>query len=74
MNIYRIIEDGVDTYIQAKTMQEAVKICEAENIRELEIEAGKKEDGIPFVDNDAETKYYHEQILESCQLIGELRN
>ena len=57
MNIYRIIEDGVHTYIQAKTMQEAVKICEAENIKEQEIEAGKKENGIPFVDNEAGANY-----------------
>ena len=67
MNIYLINEDGDSFYIKAKTMHEAVKICEESYLEDrMEEEKGLLIDG--------ERLYYHEQILQSCSLIGELKN
>lgn len=65
MNIYRIIEDGQDSLIRASTMQEAVGICLASYLEEIDADGG---------DPDREITYYHADILESCELLGELKN
>lgn len=70
MNIYLIIEDGDSFCIRAKTMAEAVHVCEGLYLKELEDDP----DGGAKPSIDSEQKYYHEQILQSCSLIGELKN
>ena len=67
MNIYLITEDGVSFCIQAKTMGEALGVCLQSYLEE------RQDDSRPYSEAD-ETNYYHEQILQSCQLIGGLRN
>lgn len=67
MNIYLIVEDGVNFCIKAKTMDKAIQICEKSYLEERESED-------PKYNKYTEKKYYHEQILESCSLIGELKN
>jgi len=68
MNIYLLVEDGVSSCVRAKTMTEAVGVCE-----KLHLKFREEEVDIDF-DEDGEREYYHEKILESCTLIGELIN
>lgn len=68
MNIYLIVEDGESFCIRAKTMAEAIKICEKSYLEEREDEEKEK------YNKTIEETYYHEQILESCSLVAELRN
>lgn len=68
MNIYLIAEDGDNFCIKAKTMAAAVSICELSYLEEREEEEGEKYNA------EIEIKYFHEQILLSCSLIGDLRN
>ena len=70
MNIYRVIEDGQDFCIKAKTMHEAVKICEECYIEDFLSE----KPGFDRTGLEGEREYYHEQILQSCELLGELKN
>jgi len=71
VNIYRIIEEGVDSCIKAKTMHEAVKVCEDAYINVVV-------DGVSGeylkVFEKSEREYYQLSILESCELVGELKN
>ena len=67
MNVYRVIEDGVDCCITAKTMDKAVKVCEGWYIDEVTDELTPKEEV------EDEIRQYHEQILQSCELVGELK-
>ena len=65
LNIYRIIEDGEHILIKARTPKEAIDVClksylEGENIAEIH--------------KGPETQYYYDEILQSCELIGKLRN
>ena len=67
MNIYLLVEDGESFCIKARTMGEAVAICEKSYLEDrLEEEPGCNE--------GVERGYYHEQILQSCALIGQLKN
>lgn len=68
MNIYLVNEDGETFCIRTKTMAEAIGVCEASYLEERKDDEGDK------YSEDAEEKYYHEQILQSCALIGDLRN
>jgi len=68
MNIYLIHEDGESFCIQAESMQEAISITEHNYLEELFEEGDMGESPAPNI------KYYHAQILQSCNLIGELRN
>ena len=67
MNIYLITEDGVSFCIRAKKMHEALLVCERSYIDERVEQA-------PHCSIEHEKEYYHENILESCQLVGELKN
>ena len=67
MNVYLIIEDGESCCIRAKSMSEAVMICENSYIEDLlEEDRDRAEDG--------ERKYYHDEILHSCALVAVLKN
>lgn len=72
MNIYLLIEDGGSFCIKAKTMAEAVSTCEQSYLEDRQEELGKS--GPEKCDSDSEKEYYHEQILQSCSLVGELKN
>lgn len=71
MNIYLIIEDGQNFCIRAKTMNEAINICELSYLEDLEDQ--KEGEGDAYNELD-EKEYYHEQILQSCSLVGQLKN
>lgn len=67
MNIYMITEDGSNFCIKALTMSDAINVCESSYVEDaMEDDHGTTE--------DHERKYYHTDILESCTLVGELRN
>jgi hypothetical protein len=68
VNIYRIIEDCEDFCIKANTMIDAINIC-----RERYLDSVAHDDPDNF-DKEDEIKYYNNNILQSCALIGELKN
>ena len=68
MNIYLIQEDGESFCIRAKSMGEAVTICLNSYLEDLEEEKKDK------FNKEVETKYYHEDILQSCHIVGVLKN
>lgn len=68
MNIYLFIEDGESFCIKARTMCEAVGICERSYLEDRQEEEGQ------MCSMEDEKEYYHEQILQSCSLIGRLKN
>lgn len=82
MNIYRVTEDGVAICIKAKTMQEAIGICEDFYVAECVEAAANKYMGddckqvgkLSSEEMKVERAYYHEQLLAGCELLGELRN
>lgn len=63
MNIYLVIEDGESFCIRAKTMAEAIRVCE-----ESYCDDNSEDDLVGNIE------YYHEEILQSCSLIGLLKN
>ena len=63
MNIYLLIEDGESFCIKAKTMAEAVYLCEKCYLEDF------KDD-----EKDYEKSFYHENILQSCSMVGPLKN
>lgn len=66
MNIYLMVEDGERSCVRANTMSEAVAVGLGIYLGTLDPEDSERyEDDVSF---------YHDQILESCQLIGELKN
>lgn len=67
MNIYLLAEDGDSFCIKANTMSEAVEICEKSYLEDRIEEQ-------PDCNQVEERSYYHEQILQSCSLIGRLLN
>jgi hypothetical protein len=67
VNIYLMNEDGETFCIRAATMSDAVLIAERLYLEEMKTDA---ED----FNYDREKEYYHEEILKSCALIGELKN
>lgn len=69
MNIYLIQEEGESFCIRAKTMAEAVLVCEASYLEDR-----KEDEGEENFNENIERDYYHEQLLQSCQLVGELKN
>jgi len=71
MNIYRITEEGVDSCIKAKTMHEAVKVCEDLYIDGF-VNGVSDEHSKAF--EEYKREYYQLAILESCELVGELKN
>ena len=71
MKIYRIIEDGSDFYIKADSMRKAIEICEESYIDD--VSSANTEELTPEQE-EVERKYYHGNILESCELMGELNN
>jgi len=66
MNIYLINEDGDSFCIKAETMQKAIDVCFKSYLDSMKDE--------PDYNEEYETNYYHEQILQSCALVGELKN
>jgi hypothetical protein len=73
MNIYLIQEDGQALCWQAESMQQAVQLAEDRHIMEA-----TKEELEPWdytADKEAEEREnYRANILQSCQLVGELAN
>ena len=70
MNIYEINEDSTIFYIRANSMNEACEICETSYIEDRVEE--EKDPSPEFV--SSEIKYYRENLLLSCRLLGELAN
>ena len=68
MNIYLITTDSESICWQAKTMAQAVSRAEHSYLYER-----REAEGDKFCAND-ERQYFHDQLLESCALIGELAN
>ena len=68
MNIYLVIEDNESFCIKAETMHEAVTICEASFLED------QQEDLKESYDHISEKEYYHKHVLQSCALVGELKN
>ncbi len=68
MNVYMIREDGVDFCIKAETMSTALAICFESYMDDM-----REEKGYEF-DRAGEYKYYHQDIVQSCSLVGELKN
>jgi len=66
MNIYLITEDGETFCIKAETMAQAIEVCEASYLDGLRLLASYNE--------NTERAYYHNEILQSCSLVGELKN
>ena len=75
MNIYRMIEDGESVLIKADSMQQAIALCESCFVEECQSETGGEflANGDQFSIESC-IKYYRDQILQSCELIGELKN
>ena len=68
MNIYLMNEDSEQFCIMAKTMAEAINICESSYLDD------RKEEETDRYNVAAERSYYHEEILQSCSLVGKLKN
>ena len=68
MNIYLMDEDGERFCIRSKNMAEAIDVCEKSYLEDRQEEEGDK------YNDKTEREYYHEQILQSCSLLGELKN
>lgn len=69
MNIYLVNEDGEENCVRAETMTQALKIC-----LERYLNLNYKEELDAGNNMDSEIKYYHENILKSCNLVGRLIN
>lgn len=61
-------EDGETFCIRADSMDEAVKICLNSYLEDM------KEEHKEEFSKDYETDHYHKNILQSCSLVGELKN
>ena len=72
MNIYLINEDGETFCIRAKTMSEAINVCEVSYLDSIKMVKIKIDEENYNEDNEKE--YYHVHILQSCSLVGELKN
>lgn len=70
MNIYLITEDGESFCIKAKSMNLAVQFCESSYLNDVR---ENTKDMLSF-NESTEREYYHTNILQSCQLVGELKN
>ncbi len=68
MNVYLMNEDGESFCIRARNMGTAVIACENKYLADMKEEKGGE------YDKTKEKIYYHEQILQSCSLVGELKN
>jgi hypothetical protein len=70
MNIYLIVEDGEQFCIKADTPKEAIDICLKGYLQEEGIEV----DESVHPDDLSESQWYYDEILQSCSLVGQLRN
>lgn len=68
MNIYLIQDDGEAYCVRAESMQKAISICEGLYLKEIQEDQGDN------FNRKEESEYYQEQILQSCQLVGQLKN
>jgi len=68
MKIYLLVEDGESFCIRANNMSEAINFCEQSYLEEIEEERGMN------YQIEIEKEYYREQILQSCSLVGLLKN
>lgn len=76
MNIYKITEDGDDFCIKADNMSEACKLCEDRYIEDRMEDYEKEMNKICSKESfeSVERKFYKDEILFSCELIGRLAN
>jgi hypothetical protein len=56
------------TVLKVATLSEAVAICEKSYLDDLRDSEGMNND------KEYERTYYHEKVLQSCKLVGELKN
>lgn len=68
MNIYLMIEDGESFCIKAHDMMEALGVCEKSYLEDR-----KKDEGEGYHD-EHEKRFYRNEVVESCKLVGELKN
>lgn len=71
MNIYLMDEDGQLFCIKANTMAEAIKICEKDYLDYLKERS--EEEKYNF-NEETDKEYYYKEVLQSCSLVGELKN
>lgn len=71
MNIYVLIEDSQRLCYQADSMQAACNIAENIYIEEMKEASGGC---LLTFDEDGERETFRRDILESCELVGELVN
>jgi len=62
MNIYLITEEQDTFCIKAKNLKEAIELSYNDYLKEREEK-----------DNEI-SRYYYDKILQSCSLVGELKN
>lgn len=65
MNIYRILDESDKCLWQAESMAAALQLAEDAYIAEAEIPADEQHEN---------REYYRNELLQSCELIGELAN
>ena len=81
-NIYLLVEDGEQSCVAANTMAEAITIGLNSYLKERVNE--EFEGQVNFSPEDLirldsqfvliETEFYHQNILQSCEFIGKLKN
>lgn len=71
MNIYLIIEDHESFCMKGETMSEVIDACEGSYVKDVLEDAAK--DGRKTTE-EAEKSYYNADVLQSCALVGELKN
>lgn len=71
MNIYMVLEDGEHNCYKAESMQSAIDI--AENLYVEEMRQHAADNGLDFSEAEERTVFRRDAI-ESCQLMGELKN
>lgn len=70
MNIYRVTEDGEDILIQAETMTQAISLTLGKHLCEMSVYKNPQY----TYDEVGERENYHDNILQSCELLGKLKN
>lgn len=68
MNIYLLIEDGESFCIKAESMGEAVEVCLRSYLDDMEDQEGER------FNREHEVANYHKEVLQSCSLVGPLKN
>lgn len=71
MNIYRAIEDGEVSILRGENMSVVVEMLLQLHLEDMEADCIKNHREF---DENLEAQEYHADILQSCELIGPLKN